>query len=102
MDDIYGDAVRQRIKVLYDRNFLVRENMTLLVLPHDKESLNTDPDERDRDELDQYNRLSDVERYSQLRENCGVFSDKLVVIKNDPTGKREHCQVRQCWLLCLS
>lgn len=88
MDDIYGDAVRQRIKVLYDRNFLVRENMTLLVLPHDKESLNTDPDERDRDELDQYNRLSDVERYSQLRENCGVFSDKLVVIKNDPTGKK--------------
>ncbi|MBU0569289.1 hypothetical protein KKB40_00720 [Patescibacteria group bacterium] len=85
-DEKYGAEIRRQIAWAYEQNFLIRENMTILIMPRTAKSLVL-VDDRDVGEPDQYSEVADLERYQFLKDDALIFTERLVELRNDPTGR---------------
>lgn len=77
--------VMEIIKRFYKEKFLRKEDLTILITPYSADSLRTTDDARERD---QYSDNGDVDAYRSIKNYEGSFTDMVVEIKNDPTGRR--------------
>jgi hypothetical protein len=85
-----GGAVMKLMKNLYDKGFLIKEDLTIVVVPYEYESYYLSKDKhRDDDERDMHDGLNELERYMRLRFTGwrDVFTNRIIYIKNDPSGK---------------
>ena len=86
------NIVTKLIRRLYQERFLLKEDLTLVVMPENKSSLNSDP-KRDLKEHDAYAGLDDFGGYRILDQFSNTFSRRLVYLRNDPTGGRGDMSV---------
>lgn len=83
-----GNEVMRLMTHLYETGFLIKEELTLVVVPYDYSSFYNSLDKRrDESEPDIHNNLNELERYYDLKFKSDIFSKRLIYIKNDSTGK---------------
>lgn len=98
-----GTEVVRLIKRMYQEKFLLREAMTIVVVPTKGSELAATED-RDEDERDQFKDGSDpIRRYTGLRDLASeTMTDNFVVIENDPTGQKNSISVTSLLITLLT
>lgn len=82
-----GSQVLESIEEAYNSKFLLKEDLTIIITPDEEKNLNRSM-ERDLSEPDAYAGLSDYGKYLALRNLHNIFSNRIVYLRNDPSGKR--------------